>query len=115
MKKTFLSLLLIIVVFQATGCAPSFQATQEAEKVKKGKEIFQRHCSSCHGENAKGKTGPPLATAETARSIEEMEEGSEVETTILRGKGGMPAFEGKLSHQEVHYLLAFLKSLPENN
>jgi cytochrome c oxidase cbb3-type subunit 3 len=31
-----------------------------AKSIAAGRELFQKHCSSCHGENGKGNIGPDL-------------------------------------------------------
>lgn len=100
-------------LFLFSSCAPNPKSVLNEEKFKKGKEIFSQNCSSCHGESAKGKIGPPLNTTKIVEAIKETEEGSEVETTILKGKGKMPSFEKKLTHQEIHSLLYYLLSLKE--
>ncbi len=106
---SFLTLVLLFLLL--SGCTPNPKLVIEEEKVKKGQEIFIKNCSSCHGKSGEGKIGPPLASPKIAKAIKKAEEGSEVEITILKGKGKMPSFEEKLTHQEVHSLLSYLMSL----
>lgn len=110
---TLFFLVFALLFLLLNGCAPNPKSVLEEEKIKKGKEIYTQNCSSCHGESGLGKFGPPLVSAKIAESIKKAEEGSEVEMIILKGKGKMPAFEGKITHQEVHSLLSYLLSLQE--
>ena len=48
-------------------------------------KIFNQKCSSCHGGDLKGGVGPNLSAIGSKLSKEE------IETTILNGKGAMPA------------------------
>jgi mono/diheme cytochrome c family protein len=74
----------------------------------KGAEIFAQNCASCHGENAQGGSiGPSLVTAELKAQSDDF-----FRQTILNGRAGtaMPAWEGRLSAQDIEDVIAFLRS-----
>jgi mono/diheme cytochrome c family protein len=69
------------------------------------KKLFAANCSLCHQANGMRQgDGPKLAG--TAKSEEQVIE------QIKHGKTPMPAFEGKLSEQQIKALARYIKSLP---
>ena len=68
-----------------------------------GKEVFAEECSVCHGaDGLGGNGGPDLTThAESQRT-----EGAEEQVT--NGGGGMPAFKGTLSEEEIANVAAYV-------
>ena len=97
-----------IVLTNLVGCA---KPLTESEKI--GKELYDIHCSECHEENQLGlkKVPPKLhdvfshstlpdgttpATSEAVRQV------------IIHGKRTMPAFNGRLTEDQVEDLIAYL-------
>ncbi len=75
-------------------------ATANAEM---GKEIFAENCSTCHGATGHGGNGgPDLRTMPLAQS----QAGAEQQVT--NGGGGMPAFKGVLSEEEISDVAAYV-------
>jgi mono/diheme cytochrome c family protein len=104
----------------AATLTPSLEATAtpagEAEAspapaggdAAKGAEIFAQNCASCHGENAQGGSiGPSLVRAELKAQSDDF-----FRQTILNGRAGtaMPAWQGRLSAQDIEDVIAFLRS-----
>jgi mono/diheme cytochrome c family protein len=73
----------------AAGGAPNAEA---------GKEVFAENCSICHGANG----GPDLRTMPLAKE----QAGAEMQVT--NGGGGMPAFKGQLSEEEIKNVAAYV-------
>jgi quinohemoprotein ethanol dehydrogenase len=68
-----------------------------------GKEVFAENCSTCHGATGHGGNGgPDLRTQPLAKS----QKGSEKQVT--NGGGGMPAFKGVLSPEEIANVAAYV-------
>jgi mono/diheme cytochrome c family protein len=68
-----------------------------------GKKVFQGNCGSCHTLSAagtSGQVGPNLDNVSLSAA--------EIESTVRSGTGAMPAFEGKLSKQEISAVAAFV-------
>jgi cytochrome c551 len=68
-----------------------------------GAEVFTENCSTCHGaDGAGGNGGPDLNTMPLAQT----EEGAIQQVT--NGGGGMPAFGGTLSEEEIENVAAYV-------
>jgi quinohemoprotein ethanol dehydrogenase len=68
-----------------------------------GKEIFSEECSVCHGATGHGGNGgPDLRTMPLAKT----QAGAEKQVT--NGGGGMPAFKGVLSEEEISNVAAYV-------
>jgi putative membrane protein len=84
---------------------------QEQEDPQRGEEVFEQNCAMCHGSDASGMMGmhPSLRGA-----IERLSRDG-VEVTIRNGRDvqpPMPAFEGRLSDEEISDVIAYLDTLP---
>jgi alcohol dehydrogenase (cytochrome c) len=78
----------------AAGAAPSAEA---------GKEVFAEQCSVCHGaDGLGGNGGPDLTTMPLAK------EQAGAEKQVTNGGGGMPAFKGTLSEEEIANVAAYV-------
>ncbi len=91
------------------------------EKIRNGGDVYRQHCASCHGPNGEAKANwripgpdgryppPPLdgsahAWHHSTETLEKMiREGSQ--------DGAMPAWEGKLTNQQIEDVVAWIKSL----
>jgi quinohemoprotein ethanol dehydrogenase len=68
-----------------------------------GKEVFSEQCSVCHGaDGLGGNGGPDLTTMPLAKE----QAGAEMQVT--NGGGGMPAFKGTLSEEEIKNVAAYV-------
>jgi quinohemoprotein ethanol dehydrogenase len=68
-----------------------------------GKEVFSEECSVCHGATGHGGNGgPDLTTMPLAKT----QAGAEKQVT--NGGGGMPAFKGVLSEEEISNVAAYV-------
>lgn len=92
----------------------------DPEKVKRGEAVYRKNCASCHGPNGEATPGwrnpgadgkyppPPLDGSAHAwhHSTETLEE------MIRKGSpGGMPAWDSKLTNQEIDDVIVWIKSL----
>jgi quinohemoprotein ethanol dehydrogenase len=97
------------------GETPSEETSEEAEGGKEaggagatgdaaaGKEVFADNCSICHGNTGHGGNGgPDLRTMPLAKT----EAG--VVKQVTNGGGGMPAFKGQLSEEEIGDVAAYV-------
>ncbi len=78
----------------AAGGAPSAEA---------GEEVFAENCSVCHGATGKGGNGGPDLT-----TMPKAQEQKGAEEQVAKGGGGMPAFEGTLSEEEIGNVAAYV-------
>ncbi|HEY5332058.1 MAG TPA: cytochrome c, partial [Solirubrobacterales bacterium] len=78
-------------------------AAAGAVNAEAGKEVFAENCSVCHGATGHGGNGgPDLTTMPLAKT----QAGAEGQVT--NGGGGMPAFKGVLSEEEIANVAAYV-------
>lgn len=78
-----------------------------------GKTVYAAKCAKCHGENGNGDTklGKSLKLKDLASAeVQKMTEKEMVELTT-KGKNKMPAYEKKLSAQEIADVVAYVRTL----
>ncbi len=78
----------------AAGGAPNAEA---------GKEVFAENCSICHGATGHGGNGGPDLT-----TMPKAKEQAGAEEQVTNGGGGMPAFSGTLSEEEIKNVAAYV-------
>jgi PQQ-dependent dehydrogenase (methanol/ethanol family) len=83
---------------------------QQAADIAAGQQLFQKSCTSCHGENAKGGRGPDLTTGQWRWGGSD----AAILTNILSGIPGtqMPAFP--MAGSDGESIVAYLHSLHIN-
>ena len=77
-----------------------------ADQAAAGKQVFTENCASCHtlsDANANGTVGPNLDQARPDEAT--------VAGKVRQGGGGMPAFEGQLSDDEINAVAAYVSSV----
>jgi quinohemoprotein ethanol dehydrogenase len=68
-----------------------------------GKEVFAENCSVCHGATGHGGNGGP-----DLRTMPKAKEQAGAEEQVTNGGGGMPAFKGQLSSEEISNVAAYV-------
>jgi alcohol dehydrogenase (cytochrome c) len=71
-----------------------------------GKSVFTDNCSTCHGPEGKGGNGGPDLTGLPSAKVED-----NVLKQVEKGGGGMPAFEGVLTPQEIADVTSYVLQL----
>ena len=85
------------------GEAGGAQETVRRRPAESGAVVFSENCSTCHGATGHGGNGgPDLRTMPLAQT----EEGAIQQVT--NGGGGMPAFGGTLSEEEIENVAAYV-------
>lgn len=64
--------------------------------------LVKANCISCHGDQLQGGVGPALANIGGQDDLEK------IYSTIVKGKGGMPSFKGKLQDAEIANIAMWL-------
>ncbi len=80
--------------------------------INQGAGVYQKECASCHGKNGEGITAPALGNQSAlAHNTDEF-----IRYAIRHGRQDtpMPAFEGKLSSDDIDNVTAFLRSRGKN-
>jgi heme/copper-type cytochrome/quinol oxidase subunit 2/mono/diheme cytochrome c family protein len=68
-----------------------------------GEEVFSENCSTCHGATGHGGNGGPDLT-----TMPKAKEQAGAEEQVTNGGGGMPAFSGVLSEEEISNVAAYV-------
>jgi mono/diheme cytochrome c family protein len=93
----------------------------DPEKIKRGEAVYLKNCANCHGPNGEATPGwrnpgpdgryPPPPLDGSAHAWHHSTE--TLERMIRAGSpdGGMPAWDGKLTNQEIDDVIVWIKSL----
>ena len=72
-----------------------------------GEQLYQANCATCHGSSAEGiGDAPALGGVVTELGRDR------VAATIQQGRGGMPAFDDRLTDEQVADVVSYLDTLP---
>jgi mono/diheme cytochrome c family protein len=107
-----LALLLPVSGMFLAGMSGTAAAQKPASgKAKQGETIFKAQCIGCHNKQPGDTTpfGPPNLHGIIGSTPPQVTP-QEAATTIKNGKGIMPAFDGKLTPQDISSLVAYLKT-----
>ncbi|WP_372636096.1 cytochrome c [Cohnella sp.] len=89
---------------EAADKGPAFVVPERAVDAAASEQIYQALCISCHGDQLQGGAGPELAHIGSAMTKEQLYK------TIKEGKRGMPAFEKRLTEDELLTITTWLAS-----
>lgn len=64
--------------------------------------IYKSSCLSCHGDQLQGQLGPALSSVGTSMSADQ------IRKQIENGGGGMPAFKGQLTDDQIQTITNWL-------
>lgn len=81
--------------------------------VQDARKIFVAQCARCHGRDGRGdtETGREKETPDISRGKVKNWSDSRLQRLISKGRDEMPAFENKLSPDEIQALITFVKGL----
>jgi len=112
---------LVIIIAGLTGLAfySSLRAQDYPADIARGKDVYQRHCQSCHGVGGRG-DGPDAKTlkvppANFHRSISFLKSDEELLRTIEHGIvfSPMHAWRGQLSDEEMQDVVVYIRQLSQ--
>lgn len=81
-----------------------------------GETLYKSKCAMCHGPDGAGKTamGQALKVADLRSDDVQKMEGAALEGIVSKGKNKMPAYEGKLTKEQIDKLVAYIRSLAKH-
>jgi mono/diheme cytochrome c family protein len=99
-----MSFAIVLRVIAAAAVTAYICASVRAQDQTGGGEIYADHCATCHGERMMDPGAAPdlreLRAADRPR----------FETTVMEGRGQMPAWRGVLDDTQVNALWAYVRS-----
>jgi mono/diheme cytochrome c family protein len=73
---------------------------------------FQTKCAMCHGPDGSGSAvGKSMNVPDLRSPVVQKLPDAELAQVIANGKGGMPSFKNSLSEDQIHALVAHIRSL----
>lgn len=89
------------------------EAPSEQQLIQQGEEIYTNVCIACHQPDGRGIEGiyPPL----NGNPLITGEDPTYLITVVLTGRGGMPAFQGIYTDEEIASVASFVRNNWENN
>lgn len=78
-----------------------------------GADLFKTKCAACHGADGKGETpmGKRLGIKDLGSADVQKQSDADLTAAISKGKGKMPAYDGKLSGDQIQDLVKYVRSL----
>lgn len=76
-----------------------------AGQAERGYGIYNQHCKACDGNFASGEYGPKLQQNPV------LHDNNKFWSTVLKGRGNMPAWEGRLNSEQIADVQAYLQTL----
>jgi cytochrome c6 len=87
-----------------------------AADIAKGKTVYEQKCAMCHAKDLKGNPAmakvfkvDPSALSLVSKPVQDQKDADLIATTT-KGKGKMPAEEGKLSSDDIASSIVYIRS-----
>ena len=82
------------------------------EDTPTGASVFKAKCVTCHGQDGSGTAvGKSLQVADLRSPAVQSKSDAELSQAISDGKGNMPGFKGNITDDEIHAVLANVRTL----
>jgi cytochrome c6 len=103
MKSALTVVLLLMIASAATAVAQNAPA----------KDLFVSKCAICHGADGSAKTpmGKNLKIRDFHSPDVQSQSDADLKTMITKGKGKMPAFDGKLTGEQIDLLIGHIREI----
>jgi cytochrome c6 len=104
-KSTFVTLTLFLAVPIIAQSSKGHDSAGEA--------VFQEQCIGCHGPDGRAQTelGKKLGAADLTSDAIRQQPDAELAKIVKDGKGKMPIFDKKLSDDEIHGVITYIRQL----
>jgi mono/diheme cytochrome c family protein len=103
MKSALTVVLFLMIASAATAVAQNAPA----------KDLFVSKCAICHGADGSAKTpmGKNLKIRDFHSPDVQSQSDADLKTMITKGKGKMPAFDGKLTGEQIDLLIGHIREI----
>jgi cytochrome c6 len=111
-SATCINAILIVLVAEAILFLASAGWAKGAQGTAAAKATFQAKCAMCHGPDGAGsEVGKSMNVPDLRSPAVQKLPDAQLAQVIADGKGGMPAFKGSLSEEQIHGLVSYIRSL----
>jgi mono/diheme cytochrome c family protein len=78
-----------------------------------GEAIYKRNCAGCHGPDGSGQTamGRSFKLMDLRSADVQKLTDAQLAEVVGKGKGRMPAYEKRLSHEQIQSVVAYLREM----
>ncbi len=97
----------LAVIFSLLSVSAVSRDVYAADSIK-GDKIYQQNCSNCHGTHGVSNIS---GVADFSRGEGLFKSDVELLKLLQRGKGMMPAYQGRLSDKELLDVIAYMRTL----
>ena len=103
MKNTIALFVLLMIAFVASAVAQNTPA----------KDLFASKCAMCHGPDGSAQTtmAKNLKIRDFHSADVQEQSDADLKTVITKGKGKMPAFDGKLTGEQIDQLVGYIREI----
>src|SRR5919109_2381825 len=104
--KNFIRGSMAVLMFALLFATSSFAADT-------GADLYKAKCASCHGASGAGDTaiGKNLKLKDLSSAEVQKQSDAELATIVEKGKKPMPAYEGKLTKDQIQELVKYIRTL----
>jgi len=102
--------LMLVVLLAPIGADLALADRSEPDQAR-GKTIFTKHCSGCHGAGGQGDGYKLLGSNAADLTASRPRSENDLLRTIHEGKPGMPSWKTRLSGQDSRDVLAYIRGL----
>ena len=108
----FASTILLVLFVGLTLFVVSIVRASPGPDSTAGSVTFRTKCAMCHGQDGGGsEVGKSMNVPDLRAPVVQTLPDAELAKVISNGKGGMPAFKNSLSEEQIHALVAHIRSL----
>jgi mono/diheme cytochrome c family protein len=110
----FASTILLVLFFGITVLVVSIVRADPGPDSAASSATFRTKCAMCHGPDGSGsEVGKSMNVPDLRSPVVQKLPDAQLAQIISDGKGGMPPFKNSLSEDQVHSLVAHIRSLRE--
>src|ERR1700687_2523725 len=108
----FASTILLVLFVGLTLFVASIVRANPGPDSAASSATFRTKCAMCHGQDGSGsEVGKSMNVPDLRSSVVQKVLDTDLAQVIANGKGGMPPFKNSLSEQQIHALVAHIRSL----
>ena len=107
----------VIVNLAIAAILASLVLSKSPLRAQDGSALYKTKCAACHGPEGAGKTamGTALKIRDLRSEDVQKQTDADLNRIITKGKNKMPAFDGKLKHEQIEQLVGYVRALAKKS